>query len=125
MSLAAIKRAVSAERRNRDAANARTLHWHGEQLTITKLAADDGLKLLALSEGMAKADGVPTDPAELRRFFEFVAAATVLDDDGSRAFETDEGRALLASMTLDALTDLGTAALEWSGLRAPEESKKN
>lgn len=123
MSLAAIKRALSAERKHRDAANSRTLDWHGEPVTITKLAADDGIRLLALSEGMAKADGVPTDPAELRRFFEFVVTATVLEDDGTRAFESDEGRALLGTMTLDALTDLGTAALDWSGLR--EDSKKN
>lgn len=123
MSLASLKRALAKSRQERDAGNSRNVDWYGEQITITKLAADDGIELLAMSNGFAKAeDGTPTDAGELRKFFEFVVTRTVLEDDGTRAFESAEGRELLASMSLGALTDLGTLSLEWSGL---DKSKKN
>lgn len=120
MSLTRIRRVLSKD-------YSKSIDWHGEPITITKLSAADGQRLLELSEGMSKDEaGTPTVAADLRAFFAFVAQCCVLEDDGTKAFESDEGKLLLDSMPFDAVVELGSLALDWSGLRVPEaESKKN
>lgn len=114
MSLSSIKSVVEQ--------SVTTVKWRGVPVRMAKLRADDGIALTEM-EGSLSPDieGKPANREAVRQFFETLLKATVIEEDGSFSFRTEEGEKLLARMSFVELTELGELAIEWSGLG----SKKN
>lgn len=100
-----------------------TVEWRGVPVRMAKLRADDGMELANLDALPKDLEGKPATTEGVRKFFETLLKATVIEDDGSYSFRTPEGQTLLDRMSFVELSELGTMALEWSGVLG--DSKKN
>jgi hypothetical protein len=108
--LEAIKRLVDAE--------TTTIEVKGEAIRIRKLSAIDGMTLAGglSGESLTAEQGIAFNAAVLSK--------TILEEDGTRALDNDQGRALLASLPIDTLNELAAAVMKFSGID-PDAKKKN
>jgi hypothetical protein len=71
--------------------------------------------------------GEPSDEDALA-FMLLVASKSIVDESGKCTFDSDEGRAVLASLTMVEIEKIGDAALELNGMRGTaviDNAKKN
>jgi hypothetical protein len=95
-------------------AEVKTFEYSGEQFRFRRLTAGEGL---ALQEAAA---ALPEDkPLD---YLALLISKTMVEPDGSLGMDSDDGRRKLASLPVEALIALYTAAGDWNGLT---ESKKN
>lgn len=90
----------------------------GTTYRMVKIGAVDGLEVNAILVAIPiEGDGENkkvTQPADLMRLYSMLLSKTLVDDDGSKAFDSDEGRAWIERLPRDEFMELGDAAADWN-----------
>ena len=99
----------------------------GEEITLRKIGAKDGLEARKLILSMQTNElGQPVDLVDVATFYAFVLSKSIVDADGSLPFDSEEYRAVLENLPLEELVPAAEQALKHSGMAVePAQAKKN
>ena len=96
---------------------------HGISVTIAECGGKAGFRLAGLwQESIAKADGGKIGGDELLSLFVESIAASVVEEDGSRPLDNDDGRAIVAEWPGLAIIQAGEAATRVNGFAELKKS---
>lgn len=88
-------------------------------VNLRQLNVQDSLPITKLASGFQDA----SEPADMFRFWIELLSKCIVDDDGNKIFDDQEGREVLEGLRIDRITQLGNAAVELNGMTS--DAKKN
>ncbi len=101
--------------------------WGGT-VRLRKLSAAAGIAMGREQAHLEKDEkGHPKDPDDAVRFYAIVLSHSIVDEHDALLFPGPEGVAFLETLTFDAQSDLGVAALRFNGMleEHAEDREKN
>jgi hypothetical protein len=94
-----------------------TVELNGQAWRIAKLGIVDGFAVNDFLQAMPTTgegdEKQPTKPEDLVRLYSLLLSKSVVDEQGKKTLDSEEGRELLGCLSRDELLFLGDAAMDW------------